>query len=372
MKHILTTILTAGMVVVLPSCATQDTSQSGDGPAYYYKAPAAFASFVWPRVVASGAITYTIYEPVVNSWDGHQLMARSAVGVQSAGQREPTYGVVALQALTLVDKTKRTVSLENIQIVGGDFPSAWQNIQDYLNLLRQTFPKQLNGLSLDRMEDSLAVAPQQLKGSALPLNNAPPKIIFSTRPATLVYIDGPPVYRPVAGTELQRVINSRLLLLRDRTGQVYLRIWDGYMTSHSLDGPWHVASGPPEGAAEAEKRAMASPTPVDLLDGQTDVPANKPPSLTGATAPSIYVATSPTELILFDGKPNFLPIAGTHLLYVANTTGNVFKLLTNQRTYVLISGRWFRAPSLDGPWQFMPITSRQTLPTSPTPVRKRT
>ena len=50
----------------------------------------------------------------------------------------------------------------------------------------------------------------------------------------------------------------------------------------------------------------------------------------------------------------FVPIAGTHLLYVANTTGNVFKLLTDQRTYVLISGRWFRAPSLDGPWQFVP------------------
>jgi hypothetical protein len=126
------------------------------------------------------------------------------------------------------------------------------------------------------------------------------------------------------------------------------------MTSPSLKGPWLVASEPPKGAAEAEKQALASPTPVDLLDGQTEVPTDRPSSLSSATAPVIYIATSPTELILFDGQPNFLPIAGTHLLYVSNTTGNVFKLLIDQRTYVLIAGRWFCAPSLYGPWQFVP------------------
>jgi hypothetical protein len=281
-------------------------------------------------------------------------MARSAVGVQNAGQQKATYGVLDLQALTLVDKTKRTVSLENIQIVGGDFPSAEQRIQAYLDSLRQTFPKRIEGLSLDRMEASLTVAQQRPQAFAQPLNNAPPQIIFSTRPAILVCVDGPPVYRPVEGTELQRVINSRLLLLRDRAGQFYLHIRDGYMTSPSLGGPWHVANEPPKGAAEAQRQALASPTPVDLLDGRTDVPANKPPSLTGATAPIVYVATRPTELILFDGPPNLLPIAGTHLLYVANTTGNVFKLLSDRQTYVLLSGRWYRAPSLDGPWQFVP------------------
>jgi hypothetical protein len=356
MKHILNTGFAAGLVVVLTSCVSQDNWQSGGGPAYNYTdyaAPATVAGFGWPRVVPCGATNYTIYEPQADSWDGHQLLARGAVGLQSASEPQPIYGVVSIQALTLVDKTKRTVSLENIQIVGGDFPSAEQRIQAYLDSLRQTFPKRLEGLSLDRMEASLTIAQQRLKASAQPLNNAPPQIIFSSKPATLVNVDGPPVYRPVEGTELQRVINSRLLLLRDRAGQFYLHIRDGYMTSPSLGGPWHVANEPPKGAAEAERQALGSPTPVDLLDGRTDVPANKPPSLNSATAPLVYVATRPTELILFDGQPNLLPIAGTHLLYVANTTGNVFKLLTDQRTYVLISGRWFRAPSLDGPWQFV-------------------
>jgi len=354
MKHILHAMFAAGLGGVLSSCATQDNAQSEVGAASYYPEPGMFANFAWPRIVISGETTNIIYEPQADSWDGYQLRARSAVGVQSAGQAQTSYGVVTLQAVTLVDKTRRTVSLENIQITRADFPSAQPKLQEYLKLERESFPKHLEGLSLDRMEASMAAAPHPLKTSGPSLNNAPPKIIFSTQPAILVYIDGPPVYRPVAGTGLQRVINTGLLLLRDPSGQLYLHVRGGYLAAPSLEGPWVVAGEPPTGAAEAEQQAMASPTPVDLLDGQTDVSTNLPPTLTSATAPAIYVATSPTELILFDGQPNFVPIAGTHLLYGANTTGNVFKLLTDQQTYVLLAGRWFRAPSLRGPWQFVP------------------
>jgi hypothetical protein len=65
-------------------------------------------------------------------------------------------------------------------------------------------------------------------------------------------------------------------------------------------------------------------------------------------------STTPAELILFDGEPDFVRSGGTPLLYAANTTGNVFKSLSDQQTYLLISGRWFRALSLAGPWQFLP------------------
>ena len=45
------------------------------------------------------------------------------------------------------------------------------------------------------------------------------------------------------------------------------------------------------------------------------------------------------------------------LLYVKNTTGNVFKDLNDQQNYVLVTGRWFRAPELTGPWQYVAGTS---------------
>jgi hypothetical protein len=303
--------------------------------------------------VTTDSGTITVYEPQVDSWDGHEIVARNAVGIRKAGQPEPTYGVITLRAITLVDKNTRKVSLENIRLEGGDFPSARASNQDYTKLLRDNFPKTLDGLSLDRLQISLVVAPEQLKGSTQ-LNNTPPTIIFSKSPGILVYVDGPPAYRTLSGTDLQRVINTRVLLLKDNSGQHYLHVWDGYLTSPGLDGPWTIAANPPKGAIEAENQAAASQILVDLLNTPAEGSTNPPPSLTKNPAPKIYVATQPTELIVFDGEPNFVPVNGTHLLYVANTTGNVFQLLNDQQMYVLISGRWFRAPSLNGPWQFVP------------------
>ncbi len=67
----------------------------------------------------------------------------------------------------------------------------------------------------------------------------------------------------------------------------------------------------------------------------------------------MFVATSPTELIVTDGEPNWVPVEGTRLLYIQNTTGNVFKALSDQQTYVLISGRWYRGSSESGPWEYV-------------------
>lgn len=372
MKPNLNLVFAAGLAAALTSCATRPPSEAEGGPRYYYSrsassepapsspgaasAPYAAAAesteTAWPHTVRSDSTTITIYEPQVDSWDGHHLVARNAVGIQKVGQPEPTYGVVTLKAITLVDKSSRKVSLENIALEGGDFPSARESNQDYMKALRDHFPKTLDGLSLDRLQISLVVPPDQLKGSTQ-LNNTPPKIIFSDKSAILVFIDGPPTYRAVPATDLQRVINTRMLILKDKDAQLYLHVWDGYLTASSLDGPWTVASKAPDGAPEAEKQALGSPTPADLLNEQPEG-VTTPPSLTKGSPPKIYVATQPTELVVFDGEPNFVPINGTHLLYVANTTGNVFKLLNDQQMYVLISGRWFRAPSLDGPWQYVP------------------
>ena len=65
----------------------------------------------------------------------------------------------------------------------------------------------------------------------------------------------------------------------------------------------------------------------------------------------MIVTTTPTELIVTEGAPDWVPIEGTMLLYVKNTTGNVFKNLNDQQNYVLVTGRWFHAPELSGPWR---------------------
>ena len=297
-----------------------------------------------------GSVSYTIYEPECDSWDGHLLVARSAVAVQPAGQPEPTYGVVSFNAITLVDKTARSASLANFKLVSADFPSARSQAGTYLVPIIINYAKHAPSVGLDRLESSLAVAqppePEQL-------NNAPPKIIIATRPAVMVYIDGPPIWRPVPDTTLERAINTRILLLKDQAGVNYVHVYDGYLEAPSFDGPWKVASQPPPGTAAAEKLAVDSGQ-VDLMSGTPDPVTHATPSLRSEPVPDIFVETAPSELIQFGGPPQFASIPGTDLLYAANTSGNVFKLLTDQQTYILISGRWYRSASLDGPWQYVP------------------
>ena len=69
--------------------------------------------------------------------------------------------------------------------------------------------------------------------------------------------------------------------------------------------------------------------------------------------PVLYVTTVATELIVTTGDAAWTPIPATQLLYASNTTAHVFKSLSDQKTYVLISGRWFRADTFAGPWGFV-------------------
>ena len=304
----------------------------------------------WPVEVNSGGYTCTIFEPQSDSWDGHQLMARCAVAVRSAPAGQPTYGVVSFSAITLVDKSAHTARLADIKLLNANFPSAPAQAPQYQTLLQQVFAEREPVMALDHLQTSFVLPERMATGE--PLNDIPPRVIVVTRPAILVYVDGPPAWRPVAGTSLERAINSHDLLLKDQTGRYFVHLFDGYLDAPSLDGPWSIAGAPPAGASIAE--TLAAQDGTDLLPGEADAGTQKLPSLKMGPAPEVFVATAPSELIIFNGPPSFVAIPGTQLLYAANTSGNVFKSLTDQRNYILISGRWFSAASLDGPWRFEP------------------
>src|SRR5260370_22328337 len=75
------------------------------------------------------------------------------------------------------------------------------------------------------------------------------------------------------------------------------------------------------------------------------------------TTPAIFVSTVPAELIQTEGPPNLVPIEGTELMQIQNSDNALFFYDPNQRYYVLISGRWFNASSLEGPWRFVPYNT---------------
>jgi hypothetical protein len=307
----------------------------------------------WPRDVSISNAALLIYQPQVNSWVDNKLDFRSAMAIKPTGAKEETFGVVFATARTQVDKVARIVVFENLQITKLDFPTLPDHGASYRAELQKRFATDVKTISLDRLQTSLAAA--GIKPPTVPVNNAPPQVIVSYSPAILVPIDGAPVLKPVPNhSRAQRVINTRALILQGGFGSdFYIHVYDGWLTSSTINGPWSQASPGPLMRSEMDAIAqqLSKAGTVDLLDGGPK--ANPKPSLANGV-PTIYTAQGPAELIQFNGQPDFVPIVGTQLLWASNTANDVLIDTTNNDYYVLLAGRWFKSAALTGPWTFVP------------------
>jgi hypothetical protein len=307
----------------------------------------------WPRIVEDGDSTLTVYQPQIDKFDGALLEARAAVQVETkvGDKKQTTYGVIWIKANTAVDKESRLVQLDDIEVVKVNFPTAGEKAQRYLEVFRRN-TEGTRLVSLDRIEANLAITQADKRGSAVPLKNAPPKIYYRATPALLVLIDGDPALRPVEGAQgVDRVINSRALILK-AGGVFYIPIADRWLTSGAATGPWQLASAAPA-SVQGIRDAIAkdeTQTQVDLLEATRD---DVEGVLAEGKSPELLVSTVPAELISTQGKPQMKPVTGTQLLYVTNTSGDILFDLAGQSYYVPLTGRWFRAKSLEGPWQFI-------------------
>ncbi len=306
----------------------------------------------WPRQfkLADGT-AYILYQPQLQSWDGFSLKAIAAVSVLPEGAKSPSYGVIELKALTLTDRDKRTVAFESVSITKTMFPTGGDSAAKWEEQLKQHLPAEVPGIALDRLEAALD-ADQAKKNTVDALNNAPPAIVFTEKPTLLVLVDGDPQWQKINDTALERVVNTHALIVRDGK-RVFLHLWDGYLESGGLEGPWTVASKLPEQMESVEKQLVAAKA-VDLLAGQANPDTKQMPSLKTTPVPDLYLAFKPTELIVTEGAPTWTPVFGTSLIYICNTPSQVFKDITDQKTYLLLSGRWFESESFAGPWVYIP------------------
>ncbi|MEI6547506.1 MAG: hypothetical protein WCN85_10870, partial [Burkholderiales bacterium] len=311
--------------------------------------PAGAPSAPWPRATQlSGGAAMLVYQPQVDAWDGNQMQLRAAVSVKPAGSQAQVFGVVLATARTAVDRAARTVLMNDVEVTKIDFPSLPDRGAAYGAELKTKAIGSVRTLSLDKVEASLKAT--GVKAPSFPVQNNPPRIIASTSPAILVPIDGPAAIRPLPDdTRFKRVINTRALILQSGGGDTFfLHVYDGWLTAQTLDGPWQVARSTPLGIDSVAKKLAASGL-VDLLDGGPT--ANPKPALARGV-PTIYTSSVPTELIVFKGQPNYVPVAGT-LLWATNTGADVFIDSASNNTYLLLSGRWFRSVGMNGPWTFV-------------------
>ena len=336
----LLTGLGLGLVVIctLPCPATAQNAPSGQ--------PVDASPMTWPRYEATNRLEFAIYQPQISEWTGNLLLARAVVAVRPAGGGTENYGVVFFTAQTDVDKINRLVTFQDIRLNRASFPTQPDQQQSYLASLQSLQNKTLRVIPLDQLEAVYAASSDISKINPQTANNDPPRLIYTMQPSLLILVDGAPVLQPLTG-DYERVINTRAILLEDTNAlynSYYLYAASNWYSAPSLEGPWAVTGSPPPDIGTALSAALAT--------GQVDPLYPKNPTAT-STRFNIYVSMTPAELIETAGVGQLVNIPGTSLLYVSNTSKALFFDQSDSNYYVLVSGRWFKAASVYGPWLFV-------------------
>jgi hypothetical protein len=322
------------------------------------------AGDAWPMQLDNNGFHIVIYQPQVDSWKQNRLEGRAAVTATKANLE--AFGIVTLSARTDVDKETRMVALEDLKVVNASFPGAKPEQGDLSKAISESLPTWPKVVALDRLLADLSVsgASAEAMKNEPGLKNDPPKIIVSQVSSVLVLIDGEPVLKPVEGsTKYTRVINTPALMLYDTSAsRYYLDGGTVWMTSANLTGPWIQAPTPPADLNALKTQLLAAedkdphdhsndppPPPKGPPAKGGDAASSAPPPVTGAPA-AVYVSTTPAELVQINGRPRYTPIPKTELTYVMNTSTDLFRDVKTQDFYVLLTGRWYQAKALEGPW----------------------
>jgi|SRR5262245_57920268 len=299
----------------------------------------------WPRAyLTSRNAQLIVYQPQIASWDARkQMVAYAALSYQPQGASKPSLGTVKVESATSVWLADRLVRFSPVRATETNFPSLGrEELQDVVSQLTSGIPDNERLIGLDRVLASLdksQIIPKNVEG----VKADPPSIFYSTRPAILVGFDGDPIWAAIEKNELKFAVNTNWdVFQHEATHTFYLRNGRVWLKASDVKGPWSRASSVP---------ASFSKLPAD--DNWKDVRAALPlaPS-DGKPVPTVFVTTTPSELILVRGAPVYSPVAGTRLVWMSNTESDVFRLGASGPVYYLISGRWFTATGFNGPWTF--------------------
>jgi len=296
----------------------------------------------WPRQVSKDGAALVYYQPQIDEWkDYKELIARAAFSLRPKGAQQDVLGVASFHAGTLVDKDSRTVFFRDITVTGVRFPSLDATAAVPMEqLFRSLIPKGGEPISVDRIMADLEHG--KVTATAVAVKNEPPQIFYSTKSAVLLLVQGEPVLSPIEKTKLQFVVNTNWDLFFDKDKKNYYLLSDKtWMTAPDLKGPWAQTQTLPKDMAKL-------PAGQNFDDVKKMVP---PPPPSGAV-PQVFFSSNPAELILFKGAPVYSKIPNTSLVYAANSDNDVFVDNSQKQYYVLLSGRWFRAQTLEGPWSY--------------------
>lgn len=300
----------------------------------------AWSQSQWPRDIETKVAKVTLYQPQPESFSGDKLSGRAAVAITPTSEA-PIFGAVWITARVSTDRTARTINLVDAKVTSVKFPQTLDsaNLMKFKVLLETEIVKWDLQISLDDLLATLELNERE-KDLNDNFKTEAPEIIISAQPAILVNIDGEPKMAKIEGSSLERVMNLPYFMVRNTDGKFYLNANENWYSAGAVMGEWKVITSPPKEVKKQQEKLAKTP-PADPDTAKPKAPA------------AIVVRTTPAELIVTEGDAAFTPIQGTELLYVKNTGGNIFMNISSQDYFILLSGRWYSAKSMKGPWNFV-------------------
>ena len=297
----------------------------------------------WPKIISpSGGEKITIYEPQPESFKGNKLTGRAAIALRFKAGEEPIFGAVFFTAILSTDKSSRMAEIESLNINNAKFPGIEDKAQvdKLIALIQKEAPKWKLKISIDELVTS--IKKENVATGNTDFNNDPPKIEYVISPATLVVLDGEPQIQRDKDLAADRVVNSPYLIFKEGD-QWNLYVGGIWYRSSSVTSGWRQNTN-----LSTKVNAVKEQIKKQEAENNDGKAVTDKPKVT-----AIIIATEPTELLQSDGAANYKTVEGTSLLYVSNSTNEIFKDINGQKTFVLIAGRWYNAPSLKGPWSFV-------------------
>jgi len=316
---------------------------------------------LWPKEISKPSGVLVCYQPQVDAWQNYQTLdVRMAFTLTPTGGTKQV-GVITAKLQTSVNFDTHTVLLTDPQITSVVFPSLDAAKSGPLETEMREFlnPAATMTISLERLAASVKKNQTPTTNLAA-VENTPPEIFISLRPAILLLVNGAATMGNVANSNLEFVVNANWPVFQQQGGGAYyLFNGKGWMTAPALSGTWTATAQLPAGMS-------AVPANANFTSLKDFIP---PPAGSAATSPVVYYSAKPAEIIVFSGAPQWTMIPGTQLSYASNTGSPVFKYNPTGAFYFLTSGRWFTAATAMGPWTFatysLPADFKKIPPDSP-------
>jgi hypothetical protein len=292
----------------------------------------------FPRTIDGDAGTVVIHSPQIDAWPEFETIeARLAVEVIPEGDSDAVLGVAEFTADTDPNLELRVVAIENTAITSTSFPGVSDAKAAELDaIVRDTVQPQTQYVPLDVM--LTFIAPDVLVEPETGLSYDPPPIFYSSTPAILVNLDGEPILAQIPDTRIEYAVNTNWDLFRYRENDWYLRHGQRWLRNDELRGEWKWDNNLPRDFDEL-------PDDANWVDAK----AAMPPAKGDGDEPTVFVSQQPGELIVTEGQPQHRTVGAAGLEYVEDTESDVFRF--EQRYYYLVSGRWYEATLLRGPWE---------------------